>query len=445
MDNKATKPVSRRRFLKTAGATALAASTGPAIIIPGRAKPKTLKLLIARSPMKNFDEWFIEVATAWGERNGIQVIVDAVGMASMLPQIASEATAQQGHDMVRYWEPFAAYEDHAIDHAELYQEAEHRYGKAHDFAIKHTYNPKTQKYHSFCDVYGPTVLHYRQDLWQTVDRYPDSWEDVRLGGRHIKLSHGHPIGFHFQPDFTSESTWRALLYSFGASVQDADNQPTLKSRETRAALEFGKALFDETMNDEMLNWTLFDPFRAMLAGEISLTLYTTLITRTGEKKNLPGTENILLGPPPQGPANRLAPLNWVNALMIWKFADNIDAAKRFAVDWIGYARDSVLVSKLLNLPPFPGAVPDWEQLVANDSAARPAGKYKTLVDADNWSTNLGYPGHSNVATIEVYDAGLIPKMFAAVAIGKMTPDEAMTQADQEVRKIFDKWRALGKV
>ncbi len=38
-------PVSRRRILKSAAATALAVGTGPAIIIPGRAQQRTLKIL----------------------------------------------------------------------------------------------------------------------------------------------------------------------------------------------------------------------------------------------------------------------------------------------------------------------------------------------------------------------------------------------------------------
>ena len=62
-----------------------------------------------------------------------------------------------------------------------------------------------------------------------------------------------------------------------------------------------------------------------------------------------------------------------------------------------------------------------------------------------WTTNVGYPGYLNAPTTDILNAGLIPTMFANAASGKMTPDEALTQADQEVRKIYDKWRALGKI
>ena len=68
-----------------------------------------------------------------------------------------------------------------------------------------------------------------------------------------------------------------------------------------------------------------------------------------------------------------------------------------------------------------------------------------LATATDWTTNVGYPGTHNSAIDEIYSNGLIPAMFVAAATGKMTPEEALTQADQEVRKIFDKWQDLGKV
>ena len=39
-----------------------------------------------------------------------------------------------------------AYEDEVIDHRELYEECERKYGKALDLALKTTHNPKTQKF-----------------------------------------------------------------------------------------------------------------------------------------------------------------------------------------------------------------------------------------------------------------------------------------------------------
>ena len=111
----------------------------------------------------------------------------------------------------------------------------------------------------------------------------------------------------------------------------------------------------------------------------------------------------------------------------------------------GKFQELFLASKFYLFPPFPQTVPDLAELLANDPDAKPAGKYKPLAGVFDWTTNFGYPGYSNPASGEVHDSGLIPEMFTNAVAGKMTPDEAMTQADQEVRKIYDKWRGLGKV
>jgi ABC-type glycerol-3-phosphate transport system substrate-binding protein len=63
----------------------------------------------------------------------------------------------------------------------------------------------------------------------------------------------------------------------------------------------------------------------------------------------------------------------------------------------------------------------------------------------DWVTNIGYPGYENPAIDETYNAGLIPAMFANAATGKMTPEEALTQADQEIRRIYRKWQDAGKI
>ena len=447
MAGKTAPSISRRRFLKTAGATALAVSTGPAIIIPGRAQPKTLRILRYKGSNPSSTQRLTKFAEEWGERNNTHVIVDFVKMGDFENHIAAEAAAQQGHDLIIPTWPAAAYEGHVIDHSEIYQECKHRYGEALDLAIKSSYNPKTQRFWSVCASFGSLFVNYRKDLWGAIGMVPDTWEDLWLGGRRIKFFHNHSLGFPFSPGIDSDGTWRALLYSFGASIQDADGNPALKSKEALSALRFGKTLYEETMTEEVLKWDgWYSNNRFMLAGEGSLTLNTNTIIRTGKRKQLPITDNLLLAPLPQGPAGRIGPTNNVVTYFIWKFANNPESAKQFIVDYVGNSSRQAFVDIHFDAyPGFPQSVPDLEHLIANIAREMPSNNYKLLADTTSWTTNIGYPGYFNAAINEIYNAGLIPAMFANAATGKMTPDEALTQADQEVRKIYDKWRAQGKV
>ncbi len=105
-----------------------------------------------------------------------------------------------------------------------------------------------------------------------------------------------------------------------------------------------------------------------------------------------------------------------------------------------------MASRYANLPSFPRTVPDLEPILANDNQAEPPDKYAVLVDAPQWHVYFGYPGYFNAAIDEILNnRWLISTMFTHAATGKMTPEEALTQADQEVRKIFQKWQDAGKI
>ena len=49
--------------------------------------------------------------------------------------------------------PPPKFTDHVIDHADIYQECEQRYGKPIDLAIKSTFNPKTNRL--YCEEISP--------------------------------------------------------------------------------------------------------------------------------------------------------------------------------------------------------------------------------------------------------------------------------------------------
>ena len=148
--------MTRRQLLRMAGSVALVAGVGASIIVPGRAsaQQKTLKILQTKHFVPAYDTWFNEIYTKeWGEKNNTKVIVENVGVSDILNRAAEEIKTQHGHDLFAYSLPMSAYEDEAIDHREIYEECERTYGKAHDLAIKTTYNPKTRKFYGFSDYY----------------------------------------------------------------------------------------------------------------------------------------------------------------------------------------------------------------------------------------------------------------------------------------------------
>ena len=372
------------------------------------------------------------------------MLVDNIGLADLHDHAAAEIKAQHGHDLVMFTSPTPMYEDQVIDHREIHEECERQYGRAADLVRQSTYNPTTHKFFGFPYSYVPLPINYRKDLWDAVGVVPDTWEGIRRGGRSIRQSHGLPLGIGLAPEIDSNMTALAILYAFGASVQDADNRPTLQSKETLEALKFVKALYVESMTDDVLTWNEASNNQLMLAGQGSLTLNAISITRTAENKRMPVGAQIWLARAAPGPVRRLAP-NLIQTYIIWKFAENIDGAKKFLVDYIGQFRQGLLASALFNLPCFPQTVPDLESLCAHDAQATPPDKYKILADALTWSTHLGYPGSTNAAIDEIFNTWLLSSMFAQAATGKLLPEEALHQANTQVQRIFQTWRERGKV
>jgi multiple sugar transport system substrate-binding protein len=181
------RPVPRRKVLKTAGALGLAASIGPFFIARPAKAAKTLKILQWVHFVPRYDKWFNEAyIKEWGKQNDTEVIVDNISIAQINSRAAAEASAKQGHDMFMFNWPPPVYEDLVIDHAEIYQEVERKWGKPIDLAVKSTYNPKTNKYYGFSDSFVPDPINYRKDLWDSVGVTPDSWDNIRKGGAAIQ-------------------------------------------------------------------------------------------------------------------------------------------------------------------------------------------------------------------------------------------------------------------
>jgi len=438
------RAVTRRRVLRTAGAIGLAAGAGPFFHVRPARAAKTLRILQWNHFVPAYDKWFNETyIKEWGQANDTEVIVDNVGVATLNSRGAAEVSAQQGHDLFMFLWPPPVHEEQVVDMADVYQECESKYGKPIDLAIRSTYNPKTKKYYGFSDSYVPDPINYRKDLWDDVGMVPNSWDEIREGGRKIKEKHNIPVGIGLSAEIDTGMALRTIMYSFGASVQDADNNLVLNSKETLEAIKFVKALFEETMTPEVLAWDASSNNRFMLAGKGSLALNAISITRTGETQGLPVADNIWLAKAAQGPVRRIGLEHVMDVYVIWKFAENIDGAKQFLVDYIGNFKRGFEASKFYNFPCFPNTVPDLKQQLANDPTANPPDKYKVLEDVLDWATNVGYPGYATAAIDETFSTWVVNTMFAKAATGAESPEDALKAAEAQCQRIWAKWKEKG--
>jgi len=437
--------VTRRQFIKTTLTGTVLAGTGN-LMFPrfGAAKPKTLKILQWVHFVPGYDKWFNETyVKEWGEKNDTQVIVDNIGLAGLNARAAAEVSAQKGHDLFMFLWPKPDMEEQVINHNEVYEELNRSFGKPIDLAVRSTFNPKTKKFYGFSDSYVPDPVNYRKDLWDAVGMAPDTWDNIRIGGAKIKKAHNAPVGIGLASEIDTNMAMRAIMYSFGSSEQDEEGNLVLNSRETLEAVKYVTSLYKECMTDEVFTWDASSNNRFMVSGKGSLALNAISVTRTAEKTDPEMESKIWLAKAPRGPVRRIGLEHVMDVYVIWKFAENIDGAKKFLVDYVKDFRTAFLASEFYNFPCYAQTVPDIKQLIAHDPKAKPPDKYKVLEDVLDWATNVGYPGYATAAIDEIFSTWVISTMFARAAAGRMSPQEAINAAEANCKVIFEKWQARG--
>jgi multiple sugar transport system substrate-binding protein len=134
--------------------------------------------------------------------------------------------------------------------------------------------------------------------------------------------------------------------------------------------------------------------------------------------------------------------NWI----VPEFSPNPDAAKEFLLNYTHNQARATWESELYDFPAFPERVPDLSDWLKDDPfGSTPPDKLAVLDGAEAWSANVGYRGPASAAIGEVFATFIIPNMFASVARGRSTPEEAVEEAEAQIVPIFDKWRREGLI
>jgi multiple sugar transport system substrate-binding protein len=408
----------------------------------------TLRIMQWSHFVPAYDRWFDNVyIKRWGQANDTEVRVDHVNLAELPTRATAEVAARSGHDLFQFLAPPAQHEDNVIALNDVVQQVEKKVGKISAVGRKSTYNPRTKKYFGFADNYVPDPIHYRTDYWGETGLKPTSWENIRKAAPRLKAM-GHPVGIGMSNELDSNMALIALLQNYGAFIQNREGRVTIKSKGTLEALKVMRDIYKRGMTSEVFAWTASSNNDAFLAGRLSLALNAISIARSAELRNVPFNRNIGILPIAKGPAPRMGLEHVMGVYVIWKFAQNKRAAKKFLVDIGTKYTGHFLNSYFYNFPAFPRSVTNIRTRLAKqtDYPNEFRGRYVILDDISRkWTTNVGHPGYSNAAIDEVFGKFLIPQMFARVARDDMTPDEAMRAAHREISFIFNKWRRRKKI
>jgi maltose-binding protein MalE len=378
----------------------------------------------------------------------VNVTVDHINTAEVPGQFTSQIAAGSGHDLIQHIAAIPQFEPSVLDLRDITDEASKRWGQQLELSKQSSFNPATGRYYAYSPGWVPDPGDYRTSLWTAVGlpKGPTTWDELLQGGTEIKKSKGTQLGIGMSQEIDSNMAGRALMWSYGASVQDENEQVVINSEETVAAVEFMTKLFKGAMTDEVFSWNAASNNQGLVAGKLSYILNSISAWRTAQGSNPDVANDVGFVPALRGPADARAAQHVLYNWIIPKHAANPDAAKEFLLYYTENFASATWHSKLYDFPAWAERVPQLDGWLAKDPyGANPADKLAFLKDATSWSTNIGYPGPSNTAIGEVFGTFVIPNMFASAARGDASPEEAVAQAEAQIKPIFEKWRKRGLV
>ena len=291
--------ISRRKFLGVTGGLLVAAacggtkrtSTSPKAAVgapttvfgqPAKKLSGDLRILQWSHFVPKHDQWFDPFAKQWGQHVGVSVSVDHVDLADLPTRLSAEIAAGQGHDLVELLSPPSSFEPSLLDLTDINKEAQKRFGKQTQLCTKSSFNPHTNVFYGFCHGWAPDPGDFRKGMWQKVGLAggPTTYDELLKGGTDIVKGQNVHMGIGMSNEIDSNMAARAMIWSFGGSVQDANENVVLNSPETVAAVDYMVKLFKATMTAEVFAWNAASNNQGLIAGNLSYILNSISAYRT---------------------------------------------------------------------------------------------------------------------------------------------------------------------
>src|SRR5213592_229860 len=182
----------RRQFIqrgtKLVAAGAVATAAGPTILVRDAKAAGQLKILQWSHFVPVYDKWFDPWAKEWGQKKGLEVTVDHVSFADVVPRATAEVAAQAGHDIHMFLGLASAFEEHVIDLSDVVATLEKKHGPMVELARRSTYNPFTRKQFALSDMWVPDPGNYHKKVWTDIGmpNGPVTYEDLSKAAPEVK-------------------------------------------------------------------------------------------------------------------------------------------------------------------------------------------------------------------------------------------------------------------
>jgi multiple sugar transport system substrate-binding protein len=373
-------------------------------------------------------------AKRFTDKTGVEMKVDFVGWEDINQQTAVTSNSGAGPDLIMgFSDAPHIYQDKLIELSDVADYLGKKYGGWATMAQRYGKKHGTDTWIGipFGSSFGPLI--YRKSTLKSVgyDTVPDDMAGVLELCKKLKAA-GKPAGFalgNARGDGSGFANW--ILWSHGASLLDEKGEVIINSKETIAALEYTKELY-QTFIPGTTSWNDVSNNRAYSAGEIHLTangvsLYFSLKNDPATKPIADDSQHQLLS---KGKA-ATAPMGGLTLnAMVFKHSKFPNAAKSF----LAFMLESEQYEPWLN-----ANLGYWSQpLAAYRDAAVWKGDPNIQLFKDAMQSNYydGYKGPISAASGAVTNDYVMVNMLASVATGEATPQAAAAEAERRAKRYY---------
>ncbi|HEX7953986.1 MAG TPA: extracellular solute-binding protein [Burkholderiales bacterium] len=436
--------LSRRDVLKAIGATALSSAAGGLIGVPGPAQAAALSykpepgaalrvLRWKRFVQGDEDQWMANTRK-FTKLTGVQVRVDSENFEDIRPKAAVAANVGSGPDIVLGWydDPHQ-YVDKLLDLTDLAMYLDGKYGGWYDVCKR--YCTHDGKWIAIGGGFLGGCLVYRQSMLHAAgyDKPPADTEGFLKLCQALKAK-GTPVGFALGNAVGDANAWTHwALWAFGGRVADEDNHVAINSKETAAALEYAKALY-QTFIPGTLSWLDPNNNKAFLAGDISLTLNGVSVYYVAKTSDDPAMRKIATDIQhvnmPVGPTGRPAELNPFTPMFVFSYTKYPNAAKEYLRFMMEREQYEAWQTASLGYVQQPLKAYAETRFWKSDPKLLPYRNVPALT-RDN-----GYAGTLGSASAGVMADYIVVNMFAQAASGASSIQSAMQQAENRARRYY---------
>ncbi|HLT00941.1 MAG TPA: ABC transporter substrate-binding protein [Geminicoccaceae bacterium] len=379
---------------------------------------------------------FVENSNRFTEKTGVQVTIDLEAWEDLRPKTAVAANIGSGPDIVLGWldDPHQ-FPEKLVDLTDIAEYLGEKYGGWFDAPRAYGVNPADGRWIAMPIGTGGGVINYRQSWVQEAgfETFPNDFEgllEVCKGLQRI----GHPAGFALGNAVGDANAWTHwILWGFGSSVVDENNQVVVDNPKTIEALEYAKEL-SSTFIPGTLSWLDPNNNKAFLVGEIGLTHNGISIYYVAKNSDDPAmqaiAEDLQHASPPIGPVGHPTETSLTVNSFIFRHTPYPNAAKAYLLHMFEEDQYAPWQEASIGYWQHTLAAYDNMPFWTDDPKATP---FRDIAKNLKPYFYKGTPGYHSAAVLADY---VVVNMFASVCSGEATPKEAAAEAQRRAERYY---------